>query len=110
MSTNSLRPGDWIIYCKTKFSPHPGERARNVAPTQHGDEYCYTVDKFWVVADVDPDGTIVLWTRRGKSHRVKLDDPHLRKPAFWERLLYRARFLAAEASLKGTPSSSLPSC
>ncbi|MFM8223804.1 MAG: hypothetical protein ACKOJF_33300 [Planctomycetaceae bacterium] len=108
MATTSLRPGDWIIYCKTKFSPHPGARARNVKPTEHGDEYCYTVDKFWVVAGLDSDGMVLLKTRRGNTHRVTRDDPHLRKPALWERLFYRSKFLAAEATCRDASPATLP--
>lgn len=92
MSTATLRIGDWVVYCKTKFSPRPGSRARNIQPASHGDEYCYTVDKFWYVAAIGTDGSLTLRTRRGKQHRVAADDPHLRRPSLWERWWYRDRF------------------
>ncbi|MFN6105670.1 MAG: hypothetical protein ACK5EA_14665 [Planctomycetaceae bacterium] len=91
-----VHPGDWIVYCKTKFSQHPGERARNVEPTAHGDEYCYTVDKYWIIESVTSGGQVCLRTPGGKRHVVTADDPHLRRPSLWERIWYRSRFLAAE--------------
>jgi hypothetical protein len=91
-----VQAGDWIVYCKTKYSQHPGERARNVEPSAKGDEYCYTVDKFWVVESLTPGGQICLRTPGGKRHVVAADDPHLRCPSLWERIWYRSRFLAAE--------------
>ena len=66
--------GDWVIYKKSKYSTQPGPRAKNVSPAQSGDKYAYTVDKFWVVADVLEDGRLVLRTRRGKEHTVGADD------------------------------------
>lgn len=91
-----VHPGDWIVYCKTKYSQHPGERARNVEPTTKGEEYCYTVDKYWVVESVTPGGQICLRTPGGKRHVVAADDLHLRRPTLWERIWYRSRFLSAE--------------
>lgn len=92
VSGNGIRAGDWVIYRKTKFSTHPGPRAQNVLPAEHGDEYAYTVDKFWVVADVRPDGSLLIKTRRGKEHSVRPNDPNLRKANWWERWRYRSRF------------------
>jgi hypothetical protein len=89
---NGIRTGDWMIYRKTKFSTHPGPRAQNVLPAENGDEYAYTVDKFWIVAEVRPDGSLLLKTRRGKEHVVRPNDPSLRKANWWERWRYRSRF------------------
>lgn len=94
MKQPAFEPGDWVIYRKTKFSTHPGPRAENIAPASKGDEYAYTVDKFWVVEHCGEDGTLVLRTRRGKKHTVEEDAPQLRKANLWERWRYRARFLA----------------
>lgn len=90
------QPGDWVIYRKTKFSPTPGPRAVNVFPTPGGDDYAYQVDKYWVVADVHRDGTLVLETRRGKQHEVRSDDPSLRRANLWERFWHRQRFARDE--------------
>lgn len=89
---NSYKPGDWVIYRKTKFTPHPGPRAQDIHPAPGGDDYTYSVDKFWTVAEVLDDGRLVLKTRRGKTHTISPDDPLLRKAGFVERLLYRDRF------------------
>lgn len=88
----AFRPGDWVIYRKTKHSDHPGPRAHRIAPAAHGDEYTYVVDKFWVVAEVQQNGNLVIKTRRGKTHTVSPADSSLRKANWWERLWYRERF------------------
>ncbi len=92
MTAVTFAVGDWVIYRKTKHSPVPGPRAENVLPAEHGDDYCYTVDKFWIVTGVLPGGRLVLKTRRGKTHTVSQADPNLRKANWWERRRYRSRF------------------
>ncbi len=89
MMARRYEPGTPMIYQKTKRSPLPGPRAEDIQPTAHGEEYLYTVDKFWVVAEVQEDGQLILQTRRGKRHVVSPDDPLLRPMTWWERLLYR---------------------
>lgn len=86
------KPGDPVVYTVTKSSAHPGPRAQAVDPSSKGDHYTYVVDKFWVVAQVRPDGKLLLKTRRGKPHIVAADDPQLRPARWWERLWYRRRF------------------
>jgi len=83
---------DRIIYRKTKYSKHPGSRARLIAPTVNGDAYSYCVDKFWVVTSVFPDGTLLAKTRTGKLHRLNANDPNLRHATLWESFLNRSRF------------------
>ncbi|HUG90058.1 MAG TPA: hypothetical protein VML55_04440 [Planctomycetaceae bacterium] len=92
MAAPAFQPGDWVIYRKEKHSTSPGPRAENIHAAPKGDDYYYQVDKFWVVAESRPDGKVVLRTRRGKTHLIKADDPHLRRARWWERLLYRHRF------------------
>jgi hypothetical protein len=92
LSRRSFSKGDWVVYCKTKFTPHPGRRAREIRAAANGDNYCYSVDKFWVVADVLPDGKLLLQTRRGKKHVVGANDVKLRRATLWDRLRYRAHF------------------
>lgn len=89
---NGFRPGDQVIYSKTKFSRRPGPRAVNVRPSSNGDSYAYVVDKFWVVQSVAEDGSVTLCTRTGKTHTVAVNDPLLRRANFWERWRYRNRF------------------
>lgn len=84
--------GDQVIYTRDKYSNRPGPRAKNVSPTPHGETYAYQVDKYWVVTAVEPDGSLVLRTRRGKEHTVNFSDPRLRRATWWERLLYSSRF------------------
>lgn len=88
----SLQPGDPVIFCMSKFSTEPGPRAADVHPAAHGETYSYSVNKFWRVIALEPDGTLILGTRRGKRHRVDPADPRLRRASFWERWLYARRF------------------
>ena len=85
-------PGDWVVFRVTKYGVHPGPRAENVIPARHGDSYCYTIDKFWIVVGQAPNGHLMLKTRRGKQHVVAPDDLRLRKANLWERWRYRSRF------------------
>jgi len=97
MFTQRLRPGDWVVFRKTKHSEHPGPRATNVAPAPNGDGYSYTVDKFWIVREVRADGSVLLQTRRGKQHVVPSGHACLRKASLLQRLFYRSRFTAIDA-------------
>lgn len=93
MQQRTYRRGDLVIYRMSKQSLHPGPRARDVAPARFGDLYSYTVEKFWVVADVEPDaGTLRLVTRKGKAHRVDENDPNIRHANWWERWWYGRKF------------------
>ena len=86
------RRGSPVIYRMTKRTGCPGPRAREIQPDPLGECYSYIVEKFWSVAAVREDGQLVLVTRRGKEHVVVPDDPRLREPAWWERLMYHRRF------------------
>lgn len=100
MPKRSFQVGDWVIYRKSKHSPSPGERAQEIFPAAHGEDYSYYVDKFWVVARVMPDGRLTLRTRRGKEHVIAPDDPNLRLARWWEKLFYRRRFQNVERALE----------
>jgi len=86
------RPGDRVIYTATKHSAHPGPRAEAVHPEQHGEGYWYDVKKYWLVVQVQPDGGLVVITRRGKERSVAATDPRLRRARWWETLLFHDRF------------------
>lgn len=88
----NLQPGDFVIYRKSKQSTLPGPRASNVQPARNGDNYSYTVDKFWIVEEVMEDGTVIAATRRGKKNEIRSDDPLLKRANLIERFLYRSRF------------------
>jgi len=83
--------GDAVIYRQSKLSPHPGPRAEGVRPMPTGEDYSYCVNKFWIIAE-DPGDKVVVKTRRGKVHRIDVDDPNLRHAHWWEKLIYRDRF------------------
>lgn len=100
MRPAKYHPGDWVIYRKTKYSEQPGRRARSINPSAHGEKYSYTVDKFWVVIDVQNDCQLVVTTHKGKRHVITADDPLLRHARWWERLIYRKRFLDVIAGTK----------
>lgn len=84
--------GDRVVYTRDKVSTRPGPRAKNVFATPHGETYAYQVDKYWRVTGFQPDGSLMLRTRRGKQHVVRPDDPRLRRPNLWERMFYGSRF------------------
>lgn len=91
MSLRTAKPGDAVVYRKAKFGNRPGPRAKSIHPAPAGDDYSYFVDKYWVVADIAPDGKLLLRTRTGKSHFVDPNDPMLRRAAWWERSLLRSQ-------------------
>jgi hypothetical protein len=93
---NRLEPGDFLIYRKSKASPRPGPRARNVQASEKGDDYYYEVDKFWTVSDVLDDGRLVAVTRTGKRVYLTPEDERLRKPGLLDRVRYRRRFPSLE--------------
>lgn len=86
------RVGDPVVYRKSKVSPHPGARARDVVPAEHGDDYSYHVDKYWTVAEPPDSGHVTVLTRTGKRHLVSVNDPLLHKANLLERLLHRRKF------------------
>ena len=87
-----FRTGDLVVYSKSKVSNRPGRRADAVRPAPYGEAYQYSVDKYWCVADVSPDGTLEVATRTGKTHRLQANDPKLRKATWFEKLVHRSRF------------------
>lgn len=93
-----MKPGAWVIYRKQKASQSPGPRAVEVRAASQGETYQYMVDKYWVVEEVMED-QVLLRTRRGKQNTVAKDDPRLRFPNWWERLVYRQRFSAVQEEL-----------
>ena len=95
MSQN-WKVGDWAIYRKQKRSESPGPRAENVHPDEHGEKYTYVVEKYWVVEQINEDGTLQLLTRRGKRHTVDVTDSRLRRPNWWERFVLSNRFRLVE--------------
>lgn len=89
---SKYQAGDPVVFKMSKASTHPGRRARSVDPAPRGELYTYSVDKFWVVAQVQADGQLLLKTRRGKEHLVAEGDARLRPARWWEKLLYHDRF------------------
>jgi len=87
-----IAPGDPLIYRKSKVSSRPGPRARNIQPSENGDDYYYEVDKFWTVADVSAEGRLLARTRTGKQVQLSAEDERLRKARLIERLRFRRRF------------------
>lgn len=96
MARHAYRVGDWVVYHKTKVSTSPGPRARCVVASQHGDDYSYVVNKFWVVAEVRANGMLVLVTKRGKQRIVNDHDPNLRRAKWWERFWFVDRYRAVQ--------------
>ncbi len=92
VGSREFRQGDWVVVRRRKHTTHPGRHARDIFATANGDEYDYFVDKFWIVAEVLPEGQLRLQTRRGKTHIIDANDANLRPASLWDRLRYRGRF------------------
>jgi len=92
--------GDWAVYLKQKASTSPGPRARHVSPATAGENYRYIVEKYWIVKEIMAPGELLLITRRGKQHQVSTDDPLLRRPSWWQRLVFKNRFRAVETNFQ----------
>jgi hypothetical protein len=88
----ATRVGEHVVYAMQKCTPHPGPRSSDVHPSTYGEDYRYVVKKCWTVADVINDARIKVVTRTGKTHLVKVDDPHLRKVGPLESLMLRLRW------------------
>ena len=84
--------GDWVVYRKSKRSSSPGPRAAHVNASSKGESYTYTVDKFWVVDRLLPDGQILLRTSTGKTNVLMSDDPNLRRAGILQRFFWRSKF------------------
>ena len=91
MKGRPFKPGDSVVYRKSKVTTHPGRRAQGIRATRKGDYYSYFVDKFWVVRQVLDNGMLLLETRRGKQHVIDPTDPNLRHPSLMQRIRYRSR-------------------
>ncbi len=88
--------GDKVVYERAKTSNHPGPRAKEIHPAMHGESYFYKVDKFWTVSQIIDDKTLVVVTRTGKSHKIDINDPRLRKATLLERIKNADRFPSLE--------------
>jgi hypothetical protein len=86
------QPGQLVVYLLSKFGNRPSRRAINLRPSLRGDSYSYDVVKYWTVAEIRDDGTLLVRTRRGKTRVVRSGDPNLRPASWWERLRLRDRF------------------
>jgi hypothetical protein len=92
MFQRRYRKGDWVIYRQLKCTTHPGPRAHNIDASVNGDTYSYFVDKYWIVAEVLADGSLLIKTRRGKTHIIDARDHQLRPASLLQRVLNRSRF------------------
>lgn len=99
-----FRQGDLVVVTLTKWSNEPGPRAHDIYPAPRGDQYNYEVDKYWIVQEVVSPLEVVLRTRRGKTHRVRTNDPRMRRASLWEWLFQRGRFPSLDVPV--SPSSS----
>jgi hypothetical protein len=92
-NTNELPfvPGQSVIYYKDKKSTSPSANAKEVRPQRSGEDYTYTIKKYWVVSDIE-EHDIVVMTRRGKKNRIPRNDPRLRRANLLERFIHKERF------------------
>ena len=95
------KPGDRVVYLADKHGNHPTPRAEKLDPEPYGEGYRYAVRKYWVVAEVRPDGTLALLTRRGKQRILSSSDNRLRPASWWERWFLAGRFPTGSAAFSG---------
>jgi len=100
-----FRIGDPVVYRKDKTSSCPGPRAEEVVPSARGEDYSYTVPKFWKISAIPDAEHVVVVTRTGKRHCLSVSDPHLHKASFFGRLLHLHRFPCEEARFRRTSST-----
>ena len=81
--------GDYIVFKKWKSSTTPSPRAKDMYPSQHGDMYRYSIDKYWKVVEILDENTIEVETRRGKRHRISVKTENVRRMNFLDRWLLR---------------------
>ena len=98
MKRRMFKPGDRIVVCRRKHKSNPSRRAEGIQPSANGDDYCYYVRKFWVVAEVLNDGRLLCRTPRGKKHVINADDPSIWHAGLLDRIIHRNRFLQSEAA------------
>lgn len=98
------KSGDRVVYVASKHSAHPTPRAERLQPERNGEGYTYQVKKYWLVRDVQADGTLAVVTRRGKQRVVAAGDPRLRPAHWWERLFLASRFPHLNGSADGGAS------
>ncbi len=98
MSGHRYGVGDKVVYTRDKYTSRPGPRAKNLSPARNGESYQYQVEKYWRVTEVHSNNTVVLCTRRGKTHVTTFDDPRLRPATWMERLWKSALFPALPSS------------
>ena len=91
LAHHEFQIGDRVIFRATKRSTRPTPRAKVVYPEPMGEGYCYEVEKYWLIQQVE-EQQVVVRTRRGKTRVLNRDDPALRRAYWWERLLFRDRF------------------
>jgi hypothetical protein len=104
MAQAPFQRGDRVVYRLSKHSTMPGPRAKDIVPADHGDDYSYQVDKYWIVLQMPDTGHVLLKTRRGKEHLVDLGDPNLRRANWLEKLFYGHRFPKLESTNDHQPS------
>jgi len=104
MLERKLKPGDPVVYLKTKRSPRPGPRASHITPQQHGEGYTYQVEKFWRVREVLEGGKVLVYTRSGKQHVFDIADRNLHRANPIKYLLWRNKFPPREPG-EGTVDS-----
>ncbi len=88
--------GDLIVARLTRHSTCPCQAAGCVAPSEKGEGYSYTVDKYWVVVATRGADRLLVRTRRGKVFEIPAQDTRLRLASWTERVFRRHRFARVE--------------
>ena len=91
-SANSFRVGDRVTFSLHRHSTRPRLGAKAVRPEPHGEGYLYMIDNCWLVAKTR-GADVVVQTGRGRIHRLHATDARLQLAPWWQRLIFRNRWL-----------------
>ena len=83
------KPGDHVVYAMPKRNVRPGRRAEQVYAHDHGEGYSYIVRKPWTVVRVPDERSLEVVTNGGKHKRLPVDDPHLHRATWRDKLALR---------------------
>lgn len=84
--------GDIVVYAKQRWGTSPSVNARNISAQQTGEQYSYAELEFLRVLRRFDDGTLELATLGEDIQRLQENDPLLRRPTLWERLVSWDKF------------------
>ena len=85
------KAGDKVVYNKPKHSTHPSPNAKDLKPSELGEEYDYNIKKYWIVLTCTQN-VVTICTPTQKILHFVPNDKNLRKASIWDRIFNRKEF------------------